>query len=80
MSEELYADGFDDAIIGIGRQSNKTIVVYDESKCLDILIERDGMTEEEAIEFFEFNVIRAYVGEHTPIFVRLSSYFEDVLD
>ncbi len=80
MSEELYADGFDDAIIGIGRQFNKTIVVYDESKCLDILIKRDGMTEEEAIEFFEFNVVGAYVGEHTPIYVRLSSYFEDVLD
>ena len=80
MSEELYADGFDDAIIGIGRQFNKTIVVYDESKCLDILINRDGMTEEEAIEFFEFNVVGAYVGEHTPIYVRLSSYFEDVLD
>ena len=80
MNEELYADGFDDAIIGIGRQFNKTIVVYDESKCLDILIKRDGMTEEEAIEFFEFNVVGAYVGEHTPIYVRLSSYFEDVLD
>jgi len=80
MSEELYADGFDDAIIGIGRQFNKTIVVYDESKCLDILIKRDGMTEKEAIEFFEFNVVGAYVGEHTPIYVRLSSYFEDVLD
>jgi hypothetical protein len=26
-------------------------------------------SEEEAMEFFEFNVVGAWVGEHTPIFV-----------
>jgi len=28
------------------------------------------MTDEEAMEFFEFNVVGAWVGEETPIFVR----------
>ena len=32
---------------------------------------RDGMTQEEALEFFEFNVVGAWVGEQTPIFVCL---------
>ena len=80
MSETLIADGFDEAIIGIGRQFNKQLVIYDEDKCIQILMERDGMTDEEAIEFFEFNVVGAYVGDHTPIYVRLGSTFEDVLD
>jgi hypothetical protein len=80
MSETLVADGFDEAIIGIGRQFNKNLVIYDEDKCIQILMERDGMTDEEAIEFFEFNVVGAYVGEYTPVYVRLGSTLEDVLD
>lgn len=80
MSEALYADGFEDAIIGVGRQFNTDVVVYDEEKCIQILMERDGMTDEEAEEFFEFNVVGAYVGEHTPIFVRVGSHLEDVVD
>lgn len=71
MSEELLrADGFDDAIIGVGsRCSQPDILVYDRSKVLDILIS-EGMTYEEADEFFEFNVGGAWVGELTPIWVR----------
>jgi hypothetical protein len=80
MSETLVADGFDEAIIGIGRQFNKNLVIYDEDKCIQILMERDGMTDEEAIEFFEFNVVGAYVGEYTPIYVRLGTTLQDVLD
>jgi len=80
MSETLVADGFDEAIIGIGRQFNKNLVIYDEDKCIKILMERDGMTDEEAIEFFEFNVVGAYVGEYTPIYVRLGTTLEDVVD
>jgi hypothetical protein len=30
---------------------------------------RDGMTPEEAQEYFEFNIQGAYVGESTPIYV-----------
>ena len=74
MSEALYADGFEDAIIGVGRQFNMDVVVYDEDKCLEILVLRDQMTPEEAEEFFEFNVVGAYVGDHTPIYVRVGSH------
>jgi hypothetical protein len=69
--EFLIADGFDDAIIGIEWSSER--VVYCVSKCLDILIERDGMTYSEAIEYFDFNVSSAYVGEKTPIFINILS-------
>ena len=31
-------------------------------------MERDGMSDEEAVEYFEFNVTGAWVGENTPIF------------
>jgi hypothetical protein len=66
----LVADGFEDAFIGIGRQFNRSIAVYDRQKCIDILINRDGMDFEQAEEYFQYNVQGAYVGEDTPIFME----------
>lgn len=66
----LLADGFDGAVLGYGRQFNKDLVVYDYERCVEILMERDGMTEEEADEYMEFNVIGAYMGEFTPVFLH----------
>jgi hypothetical protein len=61
--EILKADGFDDAIIGI--DWNNMRLIYSVKKCIDILAE--DMSEEEAIEYFEYNIGSAYVGEKTPI-------------
>jgi hypothetical protein len=65
----LYADGFEDALIGIGWQHTKLIAIYDYDKCVEILILREDMTHEEAIEWMEYNVVGSYVGEYTPIFM-----------
>lgn len=62
----LIADGFDDAVIGLEPSSNR--VVYSIELCYEILVQ-DGMSLEEAIEYMDFNVIGAYVGEKTPIFI-----------
>lgn len=59
----LKADGFDSAVIGLDERSMR--LIYSVSKCLDILM--DDMTLEEAVEYFDFNVEGAYVGEQTPI-------------
>ena len=42
---------------------------YDYDKCVQLLVDRDGMDLEEAEEFFAFNILGAYVGEHTPVFL-----------
>ena len=65
----LLADGFEDAFVGIGRQFGKPMAVYNKSKCIELLI-KEGMNEEEAEEYFQFNVEGAYVGENTPIFLE----------
>lgn len=62
----LFADGFDDAIIGICPSSFR--VVYSRSKAIKILSE--DMSLEEAVEFAEYNTFAAYVGERTPIWVE----------
>lgn len=64
----LLADGFEDAFVGIGRQFGKPVAIYDRSKCIEILME--NMSEDEAEEYFSFNVEGAFVGEKTPIFLE----------
>jgi hypothetical protein len=67
-NEAMFADGFDDAIIGfVSHPLTGYIACYDTDKCIDILMD-EGMTESEAHEYFEYNVLGAYVGENTPCF------------
>jgi len=63
--EFLIADGFDDAVIGVDYGSSR--LIYSCKKCIEILIEQEEMTAEDAIEHFQFNVAGAWVGEKTPI-------------
>jgi hypothetical protein len=75
----MLADGFERAIVGVAsRCAMKHVVVYDRAKCIDILVERDGLSYEEAVEHFDFNVAGSYVGERTPLFLeKLSDLFPD---
>ena len=66
--EILIADGFDDAVIGIEYTSMR--LIYSVTKCLEILMEVENMSLEDAIEHFEFNVSGSYVGEKTPIWCQ----------
>ena len=70
-ADALLADGFEDALIGYSQQFNKTVALYDYDKCIKILMQRDGMDWDSAVEFFEFNTLGAYVGEATPAFATL---------
>jgi hypothetical protein len=66
----LLATGFEDAFIGLAvRCGSEAVAVYDYFKCVEVLMTRDGMGEEEAEEYMQFNVVGAYVGERTPWFL-----------
>lgn len=63
----MMADGLDAAAIGVvERCGQPPILVYDVEKAVAVLVERDGMTDDEALEFLEFNSIGAWVGPGTP--------------
>lgn len=64
----LFADGYDAAILGVAYRDHVHVVVYDTDKIISTLMA--DMSREDAIEYFEFNVEGAYVGERTPIYVR----------
>jgi hypothetical protein len=66
----LLMDGLDDAIIGTSQRINEPVLaVYSWEKIIAILTERDNMDFEDAVEFVEFNILGAWVGENTPIVV-----------
>jgi len=65
--EAILWDGFDDAVVGIGGRINLgPVAIYDRDKCLKILVEQ-GLSWEDAEEYFSYNVDGCYAGEHTPI-------------
>lgn len=64
----LFMDGFDEAILGVSDNFRDPVVVYSRKKCIEILCkEMDYM---DAVEYFDFNVAGAYVGQQTPIIIN----------
>tara|TARA_R110002020_G_scaffold193389_7_gene393634 strand:- start:2710 stop:2961 length:252 start_codon:yes stop_codon:yes gene_type:complete len=62
LSEEY----FDGAIVGV---TDKSQVVYDMDLMVDLFATNNECTEEEAIEYLDFNTWCAYVGDETPVFI-----------
>lgn len=67
----LFCDGFDNCIVGVvdwfGQPPR---VCYDVEAMLAHMVEFWDLSYEDAVEYFEFNVAGAYVGEFTPAFLR----------
>ena len=76
----IKLDGYDEAILGPayvwhdGEQVET--LVYSAEKIREILMDRDGMTMDEAREFIEFNIEGLYAGIDTPILVWPEDYYE----
>ncbi len=71
MEEDIILyDRYEDAIIGLAdRFGMDTSVAYDYDKVIKILME--DMSYEEAVEYFDFNVIGGWVGDSTPVFIKV---------
>ncbi len=68
-------DGFDDALMGVGMSfSQDKMAVYDYDKVIEILVNESEMTHDEAVEYFDFNIIGAYIGKETPVFIKRDTY------
>ena len=70
LAEEecLTADGFDAALVGCTYGAN-VVAVYDIQRMIDVLV-NEGMDHDDAVEFLEYNVVSAYLGEKTPLYVN----------
>ena len=67
--DALLMDGFDDAIIGVAERCGQpALVAYSRNRCIEIL-EGQGMSHEDANEYFDFNCAAAWMGEKTPVII-----------
>lgn len=64
------APDYDSAIVGY--DANDSRIVYDYEKMIEHLMDNDNMTYEDAVDFIEYNTIRAipYAGGEAPIVVH----------
>jgi len=69
MTEELLKmDRFEEAKLGEGVRFNTRFNIYDHKRVLMIL-QRDGMSHEEASEYWEQSIVKEWVGTDTPAFL-----------
>tara|TARA_R110000868_G_scaffold101689_3_gene279903 strand:+ start:2035 stop:2274 length:240 start_codon:yes stop_codon:yes gene_type:complete len=73
----LLLDDFDDAVMGSTLLDDELVLCYDITKCLDILISQ-GMTPDQAQEYFEYNILDAYMGKDTPIFIDTNFFIDGI--
>lgn len=72
----LKVDGFDDCFVGIGQGFGlEDRLIYDKNKMLEKM-QKDGMTEEEALDYFEFNIQGCYLADNMPIFLSFCSLLD----
>ena len=69
----LTVDGHDNAIVGYTGVWDKAgaeyVYVYSSERIVFNLMNNDGMTEEEAWDYFSFNIEGAYMGNRQPLYL-----------
>lgn len=66
--EEPVYDGLDDCVVGMAARCGKDpLLVYDHGLLVRHFVKEDGMSEEEAVEWIDFNILGGWIGEGTPL-------------
>ena len=73
------AEYYDPCIIGVADTPTKSrVIAYDAEAIIETLMREDGMDETDAVEYFYFNTVGAYMGEKTPVYVFTNRrYFDE---
>ena len=67
----IVLDGFESAFIGVvDNGQGIPRACYDRSKVIEHLA--TAMSHEEAVEFFDFNIYGACLGDNSPMFIDLA--------
>lgn len=69
----ILLTGLEDCIIGIVEEfGNGRRVLYSRQAIIKKLQERDLMTEQEAEEFYDYNILGLYAGEQNAVFLDMN--------
>jgi len=66
--DAIFIEGLDEALIGLIEKNSVFVALYDESKTIELLMKKENMSYDEALEWFYFNIEGAYLGVNTPVF------------
>lgn len=72
----LIAVGFDDCVIGLTFRDGELVALYSADAVIGKLAK--DMSYEDAVDYFEFNIEGAYMGEKTPVFFH--NHYEESED
>ena len=61
-------ENYDPCIVGIVTQFHRSFPLYSVRRIIEMHM-KDGMSYDEAVEYFEYNTIGGWYGERTPIFL-----------
>ena len=65
----LKIDGFDDCVLGVATKAGSDpVLVYSRTQMVHQLA--NVMDLDEALEYFDFNIAGAYMGEDTPLIME----------
>ena len=68
-NKHVYILGFNSAVVDIIEVTTGVKVRYDVEKILQVLQDRDNMTYDEALEYFDYNIAGSHMGGCTPEYV-----------
>lgn len=68
--QALFLNGHDNAIIGVGQRCGQLALAVYDNAIIRANLMAEGMDETDAIEFFDFNILGGWHGEHTPILME----------
>lgn len=70
--ECILMDGYDNAIVGYTLDGDTMRAVYSHQLCVQCLMDDDGMTYEDAEDYFQYNTIRSlpYLGDKAPMVIE----------
>jgi hypothetical protein len=70
-SGAMLVDHFEEALIGVGSSfGTGDCALYDLDKILEVLMTSgEGMTHEQALEHWSFNILQNFQGDPRPVFV-----------
>ena len=64
MKFKTYAELYADFVAA------EVIALVNKDKCIDILVKEDKLSLDDAMDYFHYNTVGAYVGEKTPLYLK----------
>lgn len=64
-------EGFNPAVIGVIEIAGTHVALYEKDLVIALLIDKEGMTHEDALEYFEYNIWNGLSGDEAPFYATL---------